>query len=151
MAFLNTRLPPPHNTRVPPRQHDHKRPPSHESQPRTGHTCANQTHNEQTTTRAQTATKHTSQNACNCDLPSAICHDQNGCAADGRRHETAKCYVLRKGVLLERTYIHSRRLPLGVPAARITTLLYNCTISCVYRRPPVTVPYVGILAVTYPT
>ena len=26
--------------------------------------------------------------------------------------------VLRKGVLLERTYIHSRRLPLGLPAAR---------------------------------
>ena len=26
--------------------------------------------------------------------------------------------MLRKGVLLERTYIHSRRLPLGLPAAR---------------------------------
>ena len=26
--------------------------------------------------------------------------------------------LLRKGMLLERTYVHSRRLPLGLPAAR---------------------------------
>ena len=27
-------------------------------------------------------------------------------------------YLLRKGVLLERTYVHPRRLPLGITAAR---------------------------------
>ena len=31
---------------------------------------------------------------------------------------TLSMLLLRKGVLLERTYIHSRRLPLGLPAAR---------------------------------
>ena len=46
-----------------------------------------------------------------CDLPSAVCHDQNGCAADGRRHETAKCYVLFRGVhLVPHTLIHPHEL-----------------------------------------